>query len=72
MKSFAILAILWAVIFAGLMFLFHNIERLYLYDGYIGLPDSMIFSAVISTLLSVPIFLLWMVIRYLASKWSGS
>ena len=26
----------------------------------------------ISALLSVPIFLLWMVIRYLASKWSGS
>lgn len=60
MKSFAIL---WVVILALLMVLM--LMSTPAVRNILGVAE-------ISFLLSVPIFLLWMVIRYLASKWSGS
>ena len=74
MKGFAIL---WAVIFALVMVLNIMIMRTawgdlsFLLD--VGYMIWMILTlAGISFLLSAPIFLLWMGIRYLASKWGGS
>ena len=78
MKGFAIL---WAAIWALLIIFFREeyvngtgVLRSEIM-GALSLESAitiMIFSAVISTLLSVSMFLLWMGIRYLASKWSGS
>ena len=66
MKSFAIL---WAVIFALVMLYFvGDWSQLAARDIFL---ETTIILAVITFLLSVPIFLLWMVIRYLASKLSG-
>ena len=72
MKGFAIL---WAVIFA-LVMIINSMIMSQFNDGKLwndgGDPIGVILTyAGISFLLSAPIFLLWMVIRYLASKLSG-